>query len=171
MKPLSKLLTPDLALGASILHLTPQMVRDRGLRGLILDVDETLVPFRDSKVSDELTGWLQEMRQHVESLWLVSNNVSKTRIGAIADSIDLPYIHFARKPSRRKLIEAANAMNIPNAKVGMVGDRLLTDVVGGNRLGMYTILVKPMVAPGALPRESSIHAFELWLSNLFVRKD
>jgi len=171
MKSWSNLLKPDLALSASILQLTPEMVRDRGLCALVLDVDETLVPFRYSEVSEELVDWIQDMRQHLDALWLVSNNISETRIGAIARALDLPYIYFAGKPSRRKLVRAVNAMNVPNDKIGMVGDRLLTDVLGGNRLGMYTILVEPMVAPGDLPRQSRIHTFELWLSKVFGHCD
>jgi len=167
MKFWSNLLKPDLMLGESILHLSPQIVRDHGLRGLVLDVDETLVPFRYADVSDELTDWLRDMREQVEALWLVSNNIDATRIGGIAESLALPYIHFAGKPSRRKLARAVEAMQIPPAQVGMVGDRLLTDVLAGNRLGMYTILVEPILAPGDLPRVSPVRSVETWISKAF----
>ncbi|TAF56306.1 MAG: YqeG family HAD IIIA-type phosphatase [Oscillatoriales cyanobacterium] len=167
MKSWSNLLKPDITLGESILHLSPQIIQDRGLRGLVLDVDETLVPFRYADVSDELTGWLREMREHVEALWLVSNNINATRIGSIAESLDLPYIHFAGKPFRRKLARAVNAMQLPPAQVGMVGDRLLTDVLAGNRLGMCTILVEPMLAPGDPPRVSHVRSLETWISKTF----
>jgi hypothetical protein len=45
-----------------------------------------------------------------------------------------------------------------------VGDRLLTDVLAGNRLGLFTILVEPMIAPDQTASRSPLHSFEVWLS-------
>jgi HAD superfamily phosphatase (TIGR01668 family) len=80
--------------------------------------------------------------------------------------LDLPYFLGARKPSRRKLLQAAMAMNLPVEKVAMVGDRLFTDVIAGNRLGMFTILVEPMVNPLIAEREYPIRNFEVWISEI-----
>jgi HAD superfamily phosphatase (TIGR01668 family) len=132
---------------------------------LILDVDETLVPFKEKEVSPELQQWVTEIRQ-VVSIWLVSNNLSQTRISNIAKSLDLPYILGAKKPSRRKLKQAAEGMNLSIEKVAMVGDRLFTDVLAGNRLGMFTILVEPMINSAIAPRFYPIRNFEVWLSQI-----
>ena len=158
-----KLLQPNLVLPGTILHLTPDLVQSHGLKGLVLDVDETLVPFRNSQVSEELLPWVEDIRE-VASLWLVSNNISEARIRRIGKSLDVPYIAGAGKPSRRKVRRAVEAMQLPFHQVGMVGDRLFTDVLAGNRLNMFTILVEPMVAPYQTVRKSSIHSFEVWLS-------
>lgn len=160
-----KLLQPDLILGDSVLSLTPEVVTQRGLKGLVLDVDETLVPMTLSQASDELRQWVEDLRPHV-ALWLVSNNLSQSRISRIAMSLDLPYILGARKPSRRKLRQAVEAMNIPFEQVAMVGDRLFTDVLAGNRLGMFTILVEPMVDPAKVVRRYPVRTFEVWLSQV-----
>ena len=159
------LLQPDLILGATIFDLTSQILLDNNIEGLILDVDETLVPFKEKEASEELQQWIQEIRQ-TTPIWLVSNNISHARIGNIAESIDLPFISAAKKPSRRRLRQAAEAMNLPVEKVAMVGDRLFTDVLAGNRLGMFTILVEPMVDPLAAVRSHPIRDFEIWLSKL-----
>jgi hypothetical protein len=159
------LLQPDLILGATILNLTPQIVSSYGIKGLILDVDETLVPFKHHQVSQELHQWISAMKE-VAPIWLVSNNISQNRISSIAQSLDLPYIFGARKPSRRKLREAAAAMDLPVEQVAMVGDRLFTDVLAGNRLGMFTILVEPMVEPFMAARYHPIRNFEVWLSQI-----
>jgi uncharacterized protein len=156
------LLQPDLILGGPIANLTPQIIEQNNLKGLILDVDETLVPFRQKEVSEELAVWVKVV-QEVAEIWLVSNNISRNRIGSIAEALDLPYIAAAKKPSRRKLKVAAAAMNLPVEKVAMVGDRLFTDVLAGNRLGMFTILVEPMVDPLAV-NSSHLRNFEIWLS-------
>jgi len=159
------LLQPDLILGGTIFDLTPQMLEDYGLSGLILDVDETLVPFRQKTVSLELQQWAAKIRA-ATPIWLVSNNLSESRIGNIAQSLDLPYISSAKKPSRRRLRQAAEAMNLPVEQVAMVGDRLFTDVLAGNRLGMFTILVEPMIDPLVAVRSHPIRDLEIWLSML-----
>ncbi len=163
MLNLGSLLQPDLVLKRSILGLTPEVIEQHGLLGMILDVDETLVPFSAADVSPELEAWAEEVRPLV-SLWLVSNNTSTVRIKRIAEALDLPYISAARKPSRRKLKRAAADMGLPKKHVAMVGDRLFTDVLAGNRLGLFTILVDPMVDPAQEATLRPIHAAEVWIS-------
>lgn len=160
-----KLLQPDLVLGNSVLHLTPDLLKHHQIKGVVLDVDETLVPFKERSVSETLKGWVDLIRPDV-SLWLVSNNISQARIGAIAEALDLPFINAAGKPSRRKVKRAVEAMNFPVEQVAMVGDRLFTDVLAGNRLGMFTVLVEPMVDPENLPPANSVRNFEVWISKL-----
>lgn len=159
-----KLLQPDLLLETTILGLTADLVRQNNLKGLVLDVDETLVPITTAQISAELLPWVDQIRQ-VSQLWLVSNNISESRIKRIAEVLKVPYITGAGKPSRRKLRRAVEAMELPPEAVGMVGDRLFTDVLAGNRLGMFTILVQPMVDPAeAVARRYPVHAAEVWIS-------
>ena len=160
-----KLLQPDIVLGETILALTPEILHQHNLKGLILDVDETLVPVSMTQASEELRQWIATIRSEV-SIWLVSNNLSQTRISNIAQSLDLPFMLGARKPSRRKLRHAADMMQIPFEQVAMVGDRLFTDVLAGNRLGMFTILVEPMIDPSRLKKRYPIRDFEVWVSQL-----
>jgi hypothetical protein len=162
MSWLSKL-QPDLILGGSILSLTPDILQQYQLKGLVLDVDETLVPLRAAQASEELKQWVEQVRQ-VVALWLVSNNLSEARISNIAKSLNLPYIVGARKPSRRKLSKATEAMRLPVEQVAMVGDRLFTDVLAGNRLGMFTILVEPMIDPAITVTSNPTRDFEVWIS-------
>jgi len=158
-----KLLEPDLVLGGSVLTLTPEIIQKNNLLGLVLDVDETLVPIQESTASPELAQWIEEIKS-VASVWLVSNNLSQSRIGNIAESLNVPYMLGAAKPSRRKLKRAVEAMNLPPEKVAMVGDRLFTDVLAGNRLGMFTVLVEPMLDANKTSRPYPIHSFEVLLS-------
>ena len=158
-----KLLQPDLVLGDSILRLTPEVLQQHQLKGLVLDVDETLVPLKVREASDELRQWVELVRPYV-SLWLLSNNLSASRISSIGHSLNVPYILGAAKPSRRKLRQAVDKMNLPVEQVAMVGDRLFTDVLAGNRLGMFTILVEPMIDPNDAMRRYRWRSFEVWFS-------
>lgn len=155
------LLQPNLVIAGPILALQPEQLLSIGLRGLILDVDETLVAGSTRQVSEELRAWVQEVRQHLQ-IWLVSNNPNQKRIATIARALDLPYFLSAKKPSRQKLRLAIERMQLPHAQVAMVGDRLFTDVLAGNRLGLFTILVEPMVDPSSRPRR-------YWWRDLEVR--
>lgn len=137
------LLQPDLVLEGRVLELTPERLKQLGLRGLVLDVDDTIVSTKERDLSPDFLDWLTEIKQVVQ-ISLVSNNISRSRISRIAESLDLPYAFGAAKPSRRKLRPVVTQMALPFGQVAMVGDRIFTDVLAGNRLGMFTILVEPV---------------------------
>ncbi len=159
-----KLLQPDLWLNETILSLTPDLLARSNLRGLVLDVDETIVPRTIKQLSDEIGPWMAAVKAVTPQVWLVSNNPSIARIERIATVLDVPYVARAGKPSRHHLRRAVEAMDLPFGQVGMVGDRLFTDVLAGNRLGMFTVLVKPMPSPETAGRKYRVHALEFKIS-------
>jgi uncharacterized protein len=159
------LLQPDLVLGGTVLELTPELLSRYQIEGMILDVDDTIVPIGTSTAQPELTAWIEEIRQ-VVPLWLVTNNPSEVRIGAIAESLSLPYFLSAAKPSRRKLRQAAEAMSLHPDRVAMVGDRVFTDVLAGNRIGMFTILIEPIVEADSIPGFKLIRTIEFAIARL-----
>ncbi|MGK7904016.1 MAG: YqeG family HAD IIIA-type phosphatase [Hormoscilla sp.] len=161
----NQLLQPDLVLGQPIVNLTPEILQRNHIKGLVLDVDETLVPLQNPQASAELRQWVEKIKQ-VAPLWMVSNNLNPYRIGRIAADLNLPYLMGAGKPSRRKLRRAVTAMELPVSQVAMVGDRLFTDVLAGNRLGMFTILVEPMLDPGEAARIYPLRTVETWLGQV-----
>ena len=171
MKPW-RLIAPDLVLSAPIYTITPQLMQKHGLSGLILDVDNTLIGDDESDVSDEIRQWVELMRQQYP-IWLASNNFSDRRIQNVAESLNLPYRSRAGKPSRRVVRQVLEAMELPSAQVAMVGDRLFTDTVVGNRLGLFTILVqppceelvfKPNIATIFKARSSFLRNWEIWIA-------
>ncbi len=156
------LLEPNLTLGTTIVSLTPDILQQHGLRGLILDVDETLVPTSNSHISADLVQWADQVKTQA-TICLVSNNLNESRIRQIADSLALPYYASAGKPSRRKLRQALEAMELSPQEVGMVGDRLFTDVLAGNRLGLFTILVEPITDHNGPTWKHWLRSLEIWL--------
>lgn len=158
-------LQPDLVLGQPVLGINLDLIKQHQLQGLVLDVDETLVPIRESDTTAEVREWFATLKAQVP-IWLVSNNLNEPRIRRIAESLSAPYITGAGKPSRRKLRRAAEAMQLPIEQIAMVGDRLFTDVLAGNRLGMFTILVEPMVTPMGKPGKYFVRSTEVWVSQI-----
>ncbi len=138
------LLEPDLVVAGTVLQLSPDQLKQLGIEGIIFDVDNTLVPLQQSAPDPEVAAWLEPVREQFQ-VWLVSNNLDTGRIRDIAQQVGIPYISRAAKPSRRALRLAIGQMNLPPAQVAIVGDRLLTDVLAGNRLGLLTVLVDPLV--------------------------
>jgi len=161
-------LQPDLILGQSILGLTPEVIQSKSLKGLILDVDETIVPVGQKQLDPEVMEWIREIQQ-VVPLALVSNNVGYERIRRIAEAITyndqpVPFTASAGKPSRRKLRLAAEQMGLPFENVAMVGDRIFTDILAGNRVGLFTILVQPMLEPNSRDPKNLLRNAEFWIS-------
>lgn len=139
---LRQLIQPDLVLANPIWSLTSELIAQYQIRGFVLDVDDTLLGNSDLEVSPEVRQWLDSTRQ-ICQIYLVSNNFNKSRIQAIAQNLDFPYYSRAAKPSRRAVRAAIAQMELPAHQVAMVGDRILTDTLVGNRLGMFTILIQP----------------------------
>ncbi len=163
------LLEPNLILKDSVLLISPGLLVQHDLKGLILDVDDTLVPTWEQDVSPEVLAWLSQIKHQVD-LWLVSNNLNHGRISRIAETLGVPFLMGAAKPSRRKLRQALQAMNLPTEQVAMVGDRVFTDVLAGNRLGMFTILVQPMSKSGPSRQRFWLRSLEIALSRILGAK-
>ncbi|MEN9215988.1 MAG: YqeG family HAD IIIA-type phosphatase [Gloeomargarita sp. HHBFW_bins_162] len=154
------LLRPRLTHPGPVTDLDIGILHAHAIRGTVLDVDDTLVPAHEQVIPPEVLAWMEQLKT-LGPVWLVSNNVLAQRIGEIARQVDCPYICGAGKPSRRKLRQALENMNLPPAATAMIGDRRLTDIVAGNRLGMYTVLVEPIAAP----RWQKLRNLEDWLIN------
>jgi HAD superfamily phosphatase (TIGR01668 family) len=127
----------------SVAALTPPRLRAWGIEALMLDLDNTLVPWGEAAVPPEVTAWLATLRRAGIPACLVSNNLSG-RVRRAATLLDLPVAVGRFKPSAAKLRRALTIMGTAPARTAMVGDQVFTDVLAGNRLGVPTILVAPL---------------------------
>jgi HAD superfamily phosphatase (TIGR01668 family) len=157
---LRDLLTPDWLPGTTLAHLPLQELLDRDIRALVLDVDRTLLPRRKATLPPQAELWLRHARERLP-LHLLSNNPSRRRIGAVADTLGLPYTTSAGKPRRAALRRVLQVLDLAPAKVALVGDRLFTDVLVGNRMGLFTVLVKPIDPDGEPCRQDRLQNLEL----------
>lgn len=137
-----KILTPDQRLD-NIFEIDLDLLEARGIRGMITDMDNTLVPWSDRAVYPRLMEWFTGLKERGFKLCIVSNN-SEDRGGMIARELQIPAIWYAVKPRRIAFRRALEQMGLEPSQVAVVGDQIFTDVLGGNRLGLYTILVTPL---------------------------
>ncbi|WP_053959242.1 YqeG family HAD IIIA-type phosphatase [Sulfobacillus thermosulfidooxidans] len=137
-----KLLQPRLFL-TSIFDLDLARLHDRGVRGLIMDLDNTLVGWNRPDLSQELKMWFQDVRAHGFKMCIVSNNMTE-RVEQFAEKVGVMAIPKAAKPRRRSFRLAMRKMGTTRHNTAVIGDQVFTDILGGNRLRLFTILVHPI---------------------------
>ena len=161
---LRQLLRPDWLLDRTLAELPLQDLLDQGIRGLVLDVDRTLLPRRQADLPESARRWLDVARQQLP-IHLLSNNPSRQRIGRVAAALDLPFTTSAGKPRRAALRRVLTQLALPHRQVALIGDRLFTDVIAGNRLGLFTVLVKPINPEGHPCQRDHLQKLELNLAH------
>ncbi|MGB2992251.1 MAG: YqeG family HAD IIIA-type phosphatase [Paenisporosarcina sp.] len=127
----------------SVFDISPERLIEKGIRGIITDLDNTLVEWDRPDATPKLVNWLKSMKDAGIQVTIVSNN-SELRVKSFADPLGIPFIYKARKPMGKAFIKALNTMDVKREEVVVIGDQLLTDVVGGNRIKLHTILVLPV---------------------------
>ncbi|MDF2722975.1 MAG: family phosphatase [Paenibacillus sp.] len=127
----------------SIYDIDIKALWDTGVRGIITDLDNTLVGAKRPLATPELADWLNQVKAIGFQVVVVSNN-NEQRVSHFSKPLSLPYIFRAKKPGNGSFRKAMEMMALAPSQIVMVGDQMLTDVLGGNRLGLYTILVQPI---------------------------
>lgn len=155
-----QLLTPDWLPGTTLAQLPLQQLLDRHIQALVLDVDRTLLPSHQAVLPAPMELWLNHAREQLP-IHLLSNNPSRRRIGSVANQLGLPYTTSAGKPRRAALRRVLHELGLPAQRVAIAGDRLFTDVLAGNRLGLYTVLVKPIDPRGEPCHRDRLQNLEL----------
>jgi HAD superfamily phosphatase (TIGR01668 family) len=168
---LAKLLTPGWAPATTVAHLSLNELAHRAghsISALVIDVDRTLLPRRQSVIPPSVESWLRQAQSKLP-IHLLSNNPSRRRIASVAEPLGLPYTISAAKPRRGALRRVIQDLGLPPTQVALLGDRLFTDVLAGNRLGLFTVLVKPIDPLGQPCRHNQVQNLELrmarWLGS------
>ena len=113
-----------------------------GYRGVIFDIDNTLVP-HGAPASEEAIAFFERLKSIGYSVIMISNN-KEPRVKMFCDAVEAPYIYKAGKPGIKNYLKAMEIMGTTRENTLFVGDQLFTDVWGANRAGIYSILVKPI---------------------------
>ena len=125
----------------SLTQLTSGMLTQRGIRLLMLDFDNTIVPYTTDVPTGEMISWLRDMRKSSIQLCVVSNS-RKDRVRWFCEKYGLDCITHARKPFQKGIRECLAKYGIPPFQAALAGDQIYTDTLGANRAGVMPILVR-----------------------------
>lgn len=120
-------------------------LRALGIRGLILDLDNTLIGFRETALGSEHLAWVARAHADGFAMVMLSNNFT-ARVTSVADQLGIACIPNALKPLPFSFLRAKRLLNLRRREIAVVGDQLFTDVLGGKLCGYYTILTEPIEA-------------------------
>jgi HAD superfamily phosphatase (TIGR01668 family) len=118
-------------------------IKRAGVRGLICDIDNTLVPYEEPDPTEPVSAWIKKVCDAGIAISFVSNNGLK-RVERFNRSLGFFAASASRKPSRRQLRAAMAAMGTTCSETAVLGDQIFTDILAGKRLGLHCILVKPI---------------------------
>lgn len=114
-----------------------------GLEGVAIDVDNTLIDYNQT-LSDEVKNWVEKIKKSGLKVCILSNSNNKNKVKKVADTLDLEYVMVAKKPFKSGFKKACNLLNLDPVFVAVIGDQLFTDVIGANRMGMFSVYVEPI---------------------------
>lgn len=141
MKIMFEKFFPDEYLGSTY-KIPFEKLYEQGYRGVIFDIDNTLVP-HSAPADERAKGLFQRLREIGFESCLLSNN-QKKRVEMFNQEIQTHYIYNALKPARKNYLHAMEIMGTDQANTLFVGDQLFTDVWGAKRVGIHNILVHPI---------------------------
>lgn len=127
----------------SILDVPLDTLGQLGIQAFILDLDNTLTEWNSNEVKEDIIEWFARIKAAGYKACILSNN-GEQRVITVAQILNIPYIFRARKPSRRAFYKAMELMEVQRHQTAVIGDQIFTDVLGGNRAGLFTILVVPI---------------------------
>ena len=134
----------------SVTQLTPEYLQQQGIELLMLDFDNTIVPYTTSVPTEEMDQWLKAMVQSQVTICVVSNS-HKDRVKIFCEKYGIPCITHAKKPFSRGIRQCLAKFELDPGKCALAGDQIFTDTLGGNGCNVRTILVR------------AIHNHTIWL--------
>lgn len=141
-KLLNKYFMPDI-FADTVFDIDIELLEKKGIKAFVFDIDNTLATYAMPTADAETLNWLGGLKNRGFGVYFVSNN-NKERVRTFAENAETAYFARALKPCSGYLLRACREMNVKPCETALVGDQLFTDIMGGNRLKMTTVLVKPI---------------------------
>jgi len=127
----------------TLYELPPGFFLARGIRGLIIDLDNTLVAWGEDKISCRMREWVREVQAAGLKICILSNALEH-RVQAVGKSLGIPWVSRATKPRKHPFRRAINILGTTPKETAVIGDQIFTDIWGGNRMRLYTIWTTPL---------------------------
>ena len=132
----------------SVLAIRPEQLKARGIRLVLADLDNTLVPYGVPEATPEIRRWKEELEAAGIQLFLLSNSRKPTRASHFAENLGIPFQGHSGKPKPGGYYRALERMNCRPEEAVMVGDQIFTDTLGANIAGVVPLLIKPIRLAG-----------------------
>jgi len=158
------LIKPDYNLD-SIFDIDFDELEAKGIKIILSDLDSTVMPPKSAKFPDDVFMWISELKNRFDFA-IVTNNNNKSYIDAVKTQCNYDIIYDAKKPSTKAIEEYLKEKDIKPDSAVMLGDRPLTDILAGKKLGMTTILVDSIIKD----KEKPIVRFVRKLERLSIKK-
>ena len=134
--------------GRSITDINPAALAGRGIRLLLADLDNTLVPYGVPEPDERVRAWTEALAEQGVTLFILSNNRHPNRPGRFSRALGVPFIGHAGKPKPGSFYKAMEQMGCTAEQTAIVGDQIFTDILGGRNAGVFTLLVEPIRLAG-----------------------
>ncbi len=128
----------------SLDQISVTQLKRNGIQGLIVDLDNTMTPWNGLEVGPKVLQWFSKVEAAGIRACVVSNCSRRQRVAVVAECLNIPFVFAAAKPRRRAFRAGMKLLGTKRRETAVIGDQLFTDILGGNRLGLYTILVTPI---------------------------
>ena len=132
----------------SVTDISPKVLAEKGVKLVLADLDNTLVPYRVTEVPSEVAAWKEELEACGIRLFLLSNSRRPGRAQQFAEKLGIPYQGHSGKPKKAGYLRAMERIGVSSAETVMVGDQIFTDTLGANNAGVTPLLVKPIRLAG-----------------------
>ena len=127
----------------SIYKITYEKLKENGIKCLLFDLDNTCVPYTDRVPNEKLKNHFDKL-ENMGFKVIIFSNSPKERLMPFKKELNVDCCPKARKPRKAKFLKVLKKYNYDLSEVAIIGDQLMTDIYGGNRVGITTILVNPM---------------------------
>ena len=127
----------------SIYHIDYDKLQDNGIKCLLIDLDNTCVPYQDKEPNKKLIDLFETLKD-MDFKIIIFSNALKGRIKPFKDVLNVDCLARANKPYKKNFLKVIKLFNYDLSEVAIIGDQLYTDILGGNKVGIKTILVNPM---------------------------
>ena len=128
---------------SSVASIPIEEFKKNNIKGIAIDVDNTLIDYQ-RHMSDSSKKWVEEVKQAGYQICILSNSNKVDKIEKVAETLKIEYIMSARKPLKRGFKQVARRMQLPYENIAVIGDQVFTDVLGANRMNMFSIYVEPI---------------------------
>ena len=151
-----------------------KLKKTKKIKGVIVDLDNTLVAWGKKEIDNRVIDWVEEAKKLGLKICIVSNNNSK-RVAKFAEIFEIPFSSSSIKPLNAPFTKAIEILDTKSSETIVIGDQIFTDIWGGNRLKLFTILVAPIIKKDSigtfLHRNLEKIIISFWLRRGIIKKE